>query len=126
MIKTVVIGSVEPFRTEDCLILQSDTIGNQLFIRLAFPFHDFNPKTLNVSEALSIRNAIDELIYVKLLDAPRPMRTAAEFAPTHVSVNDKVKILGFAENFTLNSSYDLGARDALTYVMKILNLEDEN
>ncbi|MGO4375080.1 hypothetical protein AB4Z21_30870, partial [Paenibacillus sp. MCAF20] len=116
MIKTIVLGSAESFRTEDCLILQSDTIGQQLFVRIAFPFHDFTPKTLTVSEVLSIRNAIDEMISVKLLDAPKSIRTAADFDPTHISAYDKAKILNFSENFTLKTAYDQGARDAMTYV----------
>lgn len=55
----------------DCIALRMFD-KDSTFIDLAFPFHeDTQNFRLTVSEALNLRNAIDELIDIKMLEKPR-------------------------------------------------------
>ncbi|GLC89364.1 hypothetical protein [Lysinibacillus piscis] len=56
---------------EDCIILRY-TEGNYNHIEIAFPFHeDTQNFRLSISDAMSLKNAIDELINIKFLENPR-------------------------------------------------------
>lgn len=55
----------------DCVVLRMFE-KDSTTIDLAFPFHEDTPNfRLSISEALDLRNAIDQLIDVKLLEKPR-------------------------------------------------------
>ncbi|MGD6899314.1 hypothetical protein [Bacillus infantis] len=55
----------------DCIVVRM--FGKEsTSIDMAFPFHEDTPNfTLTISEALDLRNAIDSLIDIKLLEKPK-------------------------------------------------------
>lgn len=68
-IKTVQLRSgYSPYMQNDCIVLRKWDKTAQ-HVELAFPFHEDTPNfTLTVNEALDLRNAIDELLDIKLLE----------------------------------------------------------
>ncbi len=70
-IKTVSFsGSYFPYN-DDCVVLRMSD-KNALNIEVSFPFHEDTPNfRLSISEALDLRNAIDNLIDLKMLEKPR-------------------------------------------------------
>lgn len=55
----------------DCVVLRMYGKGSQI-IDMSFPFHeDTQNFQLTIPEALELRNAIDQLIDIKLLEKPR-------------------------------------------------------
>ena len=55
----------------DCMVLRMCD-KDSTHITLAFPFHEDAPNfSLTISEALDLRNAIDQLIDIKMLVKPR-------------------------------------------------------
>lgn len=72
-IKTVKFaGGLFPYGEDsDCVVLRMAD-KNALGIEVAFPFHEDTPNfRLSISEALNLRNAIDSLIDLKMLEKPR-------------------------------------------------------
>lgn len=72
-IKTVTFtGSLYPYAEKsDCVVLKMAD-KNALCIEVAFPFHEDTPNfRLSISEALDLRNAIDNLIDLKMFEKPR-------------------------------------------------------
>lgn len=67
-IKTVQIDGASFISSKDCVVLRS--VGNNsVFIEMAFPFHEDTPNFyLTISEAMDLRNALDELIRVPLIE----------------------------------------------------------
>lgn len=54
----------------DCIVLRK--MEGSPYIDIAFPFHEDTPNfKLTISETMNIRNAIDQLIDIKLLEQPR-------------------------------------------------------
>lgn len=64
-IKTIVFNPLYKYpHNEDCVVLKRIENG----IVMSFPFHEDTPNFyLSVADALTIRNAIDELLQTKLL-----------------------------------------------------------
>jgi hypothetical protein len=55
----------------DCMVLRMVNRGSTE-IDIAFPFHEDTPNfKLSISEALDLRNAIDQLIDIKMLEKPQ-------------------------------------------------------
>ncbi|WP_313430877.1 hypothetical protein [Siminovitchia terrae] len=58
----------------DCMVLRKFE-KDSTRIDIAFPFHEDTPNfNLTISEALDLRNAIDQLIDIKMLERPRRKR----------------------------------------------------
>jgi len=56
---------------EDCIALRMFDRDSSL-IEVSFPFHEDTPNFfLSISEALDLKNAIDQLIDLKMLEKPR-------------------------------------------------------
>ena len=67
-IKTVAYGSQSLFCQEDCIVLKSNKYG----VTIALPFHEDTPNLhFSVAEAMELRNAIDEVLKIKYLAAPK-------------------------------------------------------
>ncbi|GGN64533.1 hypothetical protein [Oceanobacillus indicireducens] len=57
-----------PYSQNDCAVVRLLDKNSQ-HIEIAFPFHEDTPNfILTISEALDLRNAIDELIDIKLIE----------------------------------------------------------
>lgn len=71
-IKTVEFRSrLYPYLQNDCIVVRMLDKDSQ-HIELAFPFHEDTPNfILTISDAMDLRNAIDQLIDIKLLEKPR-------------------------------------------------------
>lgn len=75
-IKTVPITSrfYPYYKNSDCIVLRKFERDSDR-LELAFPFHEDTPNfNLTISEALDLRNAIDQLIDIKMLERPRRKR----------------------------------------------------
>jgi hypothetical protein len=60
-----------PTDQNDCIALRMHGIDSNS-IELSFPFHEDTPNfTLSISEALDLKNAINQLIDLKMLEKPR-------------------------------------------------------
>lgn len=60
-----------PNENNDCIALRMFGKDAQQ-IEMSFPFHEDTPNfKLQISEALDLRNAIDQLIDLKMLERPR-------------------------------------------------------
>lgn len=70
-IRTVQIDSSSFIPSDDCVVLRN--IGNHNeFVEIAFPFHEDTPNfRLTIPQAMDMRNAIDELIKVNFIEAPK-------------------------------------------------------
>lgn len=107
----------------DCIVLQREADSN--YVIMSFPFHEDTPNfSLSISEVLTLRNAIDDLVAVKMLGEPEKHRSIEEFNPTHISATDKWKLVEIINNYQLYNEFDQGARQALRKVYSILNLEN--
>ena len=69
-IKTIPIRSkFHPYLNNDCIVLRIWEPSPQ-HIELSFPFHEDTPNfNLTISEALHLRNAINQLIDIKLIES---------------------------------------------------------
>jgi len=55
----------------DCIVLRKAQPDAE-YLDMSFPFHEDTPNfRLSVREALNLRNALDELLDIKLLEKPR-------------------------------------------------------
>lgn len=72
LIKSVQFRSrLYPYLQNDCAVVRMLDKDSQ-HIEIAFPFHEDTPNfILTIPEALDLRNAIDQLIDIKLLKKPR-------------------------------------------------------
>ncbi|MCM3487866.1 hypothetical protein M3689_00945 [Alkalihalophilus marmarensis] len=71
-VKVVLIkGRIYNIGPDDCIALRM--IGkDDHFIEMSFPFHeDTQNFQLTIPEALALRNAIDQMIDIKLLEKPK-------------------------------------------------------
>lgn len=60
-----------PYLKNDCIALRMSD-RNSTHVEMAFPFHeDTQNFVFTVSEAMDLRDAIDRLIDIKLLEKPR-------------------------------------------------------
>lgn len=56
--------------TEDCIVLRS--LNGYQLIEVAFPFHEDTPNfRLTISQALDLRDALNELTKVRFLETPK-------------------------------------------------------
>lgn len=71
-IKIIPIGNrLNPEEKSDCIALRMFD-KDSMHIELAFPFHEDTPNfNLSISEAMDLKNAIDQLLDIKLLEKPR-------------------------------------------------------
>lgn len=71
-IKTVQFShGFHPFKRNDCVALRISDKDSQN-MEMAFPFHEDTQNFMfTVSEATDLRDAIDQLIDIKLLEKPR-------------------------------------------------------
>lgn len=72
-IKAITINSkLYPYHEKsDCIVLRMFD-KDSTHIDIAFPFHEDTPNFhLTISEAIELRNAIDQLIDIKLLEKPK-------------------------------------------------------
>lgn len=54
----------------DCIVIRMGQFDSE-FIDMSFPFHEDTPNfRLTIEEAMNLRNALDDLIDIKLLDKP--------------------------------------------------------
>ncbi|MED3792093.1 hypothetical protein P4571_06550 [Niallia alba] len=54
----------------DCIVFRKGQFVAE-FIDMSFPFHEDTPNfRLSIKEAMNLRNALDDLIDIKLLDKP--------------------------------------------------------
>ncbi len=59
-------------QSEHCFVLRSSDFRGYKSIEISFPFLEDTPNiALSASEAMSLRNAIDELLAIKLLEKTR-------------------------------------------------------
>lgn len=125
MIKTVQFND---FRSiPDCIVLRRSDWAASALVNIAFPFHVDTPNfTITVPEALTLRNAIDDLVAVKMLGEPEPrMAKAADWAPSNVNIPDTARILGLLDDYDLHRDFDAGARQAIHRVIRILKLKED-
>lgn len=60
-----------PYEKDDCIALRMRG-KDALTIEMSFPFHeDTSNFRLTISEAMDLKNAIDQLIDIKMLEKPR-------------------------------------------------------
>lgn len=60
-----------PNEQNDCVALRMHGKDAQS-IEISFPFHEDTPNfTLSITESLDLRNAIDQLVDLKMLEKPR-------------------------------------------------------
>lgn len=60
-----------PYEKNNCIALRMYD-RDSTHIEMSFPFHEDTPNmTLSISEALDLKNAIDQLIDIKLLEKPK-------------------------------------------------------
>lgn len=66
MIRTVIFrDQMYPYNLDDCVVLQRNTST----INIAFPFHEDTPNfRFSIAEAMTLRNALDEILNIKLLE----------------------------------------------------------
>lgn len=70
-IKVVPIHSFFGSSANDCMVLRMFD-RDSVAIDISFPFHEDTPNfKLTIAEAMDLRNAIDQLIDIKLLEKPR-------------------------------------------------------
>ena len=72
-VKTVEIDASLAFNSniEDCMVLRLSGQFEHL-VEIAFPFHEDTPNfRLSIPQALSLRNAIDDLIKVNFIEVPK-------------------------------------------------------
>ncbi|MFC3768325.1 hypothetical protein [Paenibacillus sp. GCM10012303] len=110
----------------DCIVLRRREF-NETFVDVSFPFHEDTPNfTLTVPEALTLRNAIDDLVAVKMLGEPEPRYcVASDWAPSNINIPDAARIRGLLDDYQLQSDYDAGARQAIQRVIGILKLKED-
>lgn len=122
MLKIVNIVAWRGATHEDCMILRMESGA----IEIAFPFHeDMSNIFLHMTDALTLRNALDELTAVKLLREPKSDENwNEEMAPTNIHYIDKVNIDRVYNEYSLKTLYDIGARHAIERIKRILKLED--
>ncbi|MEF3312579.1 hypothetical protein PV433_27185 [Paenibacillus sp. GYB004] len=111
----------------DCVVLRRPNYPTGMHIEIAFPFHEDTPNfTLTVPEALTIRNAIDDLVAVKMLGEPEPRYcVASDWAPSNINIPDAARIRGLLDDYQLQSDYDAGARQAIQRIIGILKLKED-
>ncbi len=69
-IKTVQIDAATFVPTDDCIVLRS--LNGYPFIEMAFPFHEDTPNfRLTISQALHLRDALNELTKVRFLEVTK-------------------------------------------------------
>lgn len=67
-IKTITFQQNRVIDWEDCIVLKS---FDDLVV-LAFPFHEDTPNfNLNIADAFNLRNALDDVLKQKFLNAPK-------------------------------------------------------
>lgn len=55
----------------DCIVLRMFD-KDSIYVDMAFPFHEDTPNfKLTISEAMDLKNAIDQLINIKLIEKPK-------------------------------------------------------
>lgn len=67
-IKTVQIEGYDSSYSEDCIVLKNAAKGSNRII-MALPFHEDTPNlSMTTAEAMDLRNALDELVRVPLIE----------------------------------------------------------
>lgn len=120
LIKTVTFHNFRHFANpdDDCLVLRR--VGDENNVAMSFPFHEDTPNfDLTVGEALDLRNALDELVDVKILEAPRHSEL---FPETFVSNADQRALSGLFDRYPSRSEGDSAARLAIRQAMGVLGL----
>lgn len=60
-----------PYESNDCIALRMFGENAQT-VEISFPFHEDTPNfKLTISETMDLRNAIDQLLDIKMLEKPR-------------------------------------------------------
>ncbi|SDD28507.1 hypothetical protein SAMN02799630_02838 [Paenibacillus sp. UNCCL117] len=104
----------------DCIVLRRVEYVGSLNVNIAFPFHEDTPNfTLTVPEALTLRNAIDDMVAIKMIGEPAPNYP---HRMTAVSERDITRIDALQEEYPLDSGFDRSARDAIQRVKIILGI----
>lgn len=109
--------------SEDCVVLQRN--GDSNHIAISFPFYEDTPNfTMHLSEALSLRNAIDDLVAIKMLGEPEQSYTVEDFKPTHIAIGDQFKLVELMKQYQLHTDRDQHALRALQRVFRILGIKE--
>ncbi|GIP25512.1 hypothetical protein J23TS9_06420 [Paenibacillus sp. J23TS9] len=128
MIKTVTFQNYRYFSgpSSDAFVIRR--IENEQTIRLALPFHEDTPNIdLTISESLNLRNALEELIDLKLLKGPSAavsvvLETEKLFPETFVTIADQSRLSALFEKFSGDTRSARRARSALKDAIEILGL----
>ncbi|TKH43428.1 hypothetical protein C1I60_14115 [Paenibacillus terrae] len=123
MIKTVTFRNYRFFTdADDCIVLRR--VDKEPSIKVSLPFHEDTPNLdLTLAEALSLRNAIDELVDLKLLEIRTVVEQPSTPLPTSlISMSDQSALSSLLDKYRSDSDIDRTARKVVFQAMDILGL----
>lgn len=118
MIKTVTFRNWRFYCAHDSDAIVLRRVAGEQIIKMAFPFHEDTPNMdFDVSEALDLRNALDDLIGpIKRLEPPTVC------PESFVSIADQSRLSALLDQYPTNSDVDRTARKAIRQAMEVLRL----
>ncbi|GIO57962.1 hypothetical protein [Paenibacillus cineris] len=123
MIKSIPFQNFRYFSgpESDAIVLRR--IEREQTIKFSLPFHEDTPNIdLTISEALNLRNALDELIGpIKQLEPPKGTQQDL-FPATFISIADQSRLSGLLDEYPTDREADRTARKAIRQAMGLLNL----
>jgi len=125
MIKTILFDGYEGV-DNDCVVLRSFQYAGILRLSISLPFHRDAPLIpLSVSQALNLRNAIDDMVAVKMLsnESQNEIESPIEMK-SNITDRQRKKIFRQLEDLDY-TDFDQGYHSAIIKVIEILGIQED-